>query len=83
MRSNWKEMAKCKGEDVDFFFPEQNCGDGLQIRRYCADCPVRLDCAEYAIVNNIRWGWWGGLSQNQLDTLCAKYAKDGTLMVVA
>ena len=83
MRKDWKDLAKCKGEDVNFFFPEVGQGDGKNIRRYCADCPVKTDCAEYAITNNIRWGWWGGLSQNQLETLCSKYAEDGVLMVVA
>lgn len=82
MRSNWKELAKCKGEDVDFFFPEQGDGDGKIIRRYCSDCPVRADCAEYAITNNIRWGWWGGLSQAQLDKLCAKYQMTGVMVTL-
>lgn len=33
-----------------------------QVRAFCAPCPVRRECAAYAVHHGIVWGYWGGLS---------------------
>jgi hypothetical protein len=38
----------------------------------CSQCPVRQDCADYAIANNYRDGIWGGLTLAERDQL-ARY----------
>jgi WhiB family transcriptional regulator, redox-sensing transcriptional regulator len=59
----WPERAICAGEDPSIFFPSH--GDpGIRARRVCADCPVQMDCLEYAIAAD-EWGIWGGLDRDQ------------------
>jgi WhiB family transcriptional regulator, redox-sensing transcriptional regulator len=59
----WSERAICRGEDPDAFFPAH--GDpGARARQVCANCPVRIDCLEYAVAAD-EWGIWGGLDREQ------------------
>ena len=55
--------AKCKGMDPEFFFPEK--GAIAAPKKICANCPVQLDCLDYAVENRIEFGVWGGVSQRQ------------------
>lgn len=59
----WREHAACRGVDTNMFFPEQNMVSA--VRMMCATCPVKQECLEYAIVNVIQHGVWGGLSERQ------------------
>ena len=60
---SWSQRAICAGEDPEIFFPTY--GDpGAPARKVCANCPVRLDCLEYAIDAD-EFGIWGGLDQEQ------------------
>jgi WhiB family redox-sensing transcriptional regulator len=59
----WPQQAVCTGEDPSIFFPAH--GDpGIRARRVCANCPVKMDCLEYAIDAD-EWGIWGGLDRDQ------------------
>jgi WhiB family redox-sensing transcriptional regulator len=59
----WLQRAICAGEDPSIFFPAH--GDpGTRARRVCANCPVEMDCREYAIDAD-EWGIWGGLDRDQ------------------
>ena len=31
-------------------------------KKLCADCPIRLECLEYALAADEEYGVWGGLS---------------------
>jgi WhiB family redox-sensing transcriptional regulator len=62
-------MAICKGTDPDLFFPVGTTGQALlQIARakeVCSECPVQVDCLDYAIETNQDSGIWGGLDEEQ------------------
>jgi WhiB family redox-sensing transcriptional regulator len=59
----WSERAICRGENPNTFFPAH--GDpGTRARRLCANCPVRIDCRQYATAAD-EPGIWGGLDQEQ------------------
>ena len=59
----WTEQAICVGEEPTLFFPSY--GDpGTRAKQVCANCPVRLDCLEYAIDAD-EFGIWGGLDQEE------------------
>lgn len=67
---DWREEAVCKIESVPtvVFFPERKRGDvaAAQARDgYCMRCPVRLDCAQWAIDAGIEHGVFGGASPRQ------------------
>ena len=40
----------------------------IRARKVCANCPVQMDCLEYAIAAD-EWGIWGGLDRDQRRTL--------------
>jgi hypothetical protein len=47
--------------DVNFF-PETSSGVKLA-QQVCAGCPMRSECLEHALVNNLDHGVWGGESE--------------------
>jgi WhiB family redox-sensing transcriptional regulator len=59
----------CRGTDPDLFFPVGTTGQALvQIARakeVCDECPVRVECLDYAIATNQDSGIWGGLDEEQ------------------
>jgi len=68
MSIGWMSRAKCKGRvDIDFF-PDKG-QPATQARRFCADCPVKTQCIEYAVVNNLRDGVWGGTTPMERRTM--------------
>lgn len=64
----WPEDGACRDQDPALFFPdvltpfgeEQEDWDPYPALRFCAICPVRHDCRDFAIVNGLRVGVWGG-----------------------
>jgi WhiB family redox-sensing transcriptional regulator len=62
-RAAWVSEAACRGYRTDVFFPKSMTDDGAaEAVALCNRCPVQRECARYAIVNNIEFGIWGGLS---------------------
>jgi WhiB family redox-sensing transcriptional regulator len=58
------DLASCRDVTPAIMFPIDVAG--LEIaRRFCADCPVRTRCLEYALTNRIEYGVWGGTSETQ------------------
>ena len=57
----WRKYAACRGESPSVFFYEDT-SPNHQARRLCLTCPVRLDCAEYAVFEEKDWGVWAGLT---------------------
>ena len=56
--------AACRDRSPAEFFPSD--GVGVEVaKRTCLDCCVRLDCLEYALVNRIDHGVWGGCSERE------------------
>ena len=60
----WQESSLCAQTDYDAFFPEKG-GTTRDAKKVCKSCPVRLECLEYALANDERFGIWGGLSERE------------------
>lgn len=60
----WMLHAKCRGISPSEFFPSDGVGVEAA-QRICHDCPVRLDCLEYALEHRIEHGVWGGASERE------------------
>lgn len=65
---NWMQDGKCYGSSMDFFPAKGKPVDHL--KAFCRDCPVRRDCAVFAIWgqpydDTYDHGVWGGLSVNE------------------
>lgn len=58
--------ANCRGVDPEAFFIENQFEARehvIQLSRICGACPVREECAEYAIHHmGDEGGYWGGLT---------------------
>ena len=64
---------------LDAFFPGP--GEPLnKAREICARCPVANECAEYAIVNNEKFGVWGGTSEAERRKERARRRAAGTIV---
>lgn len=58
---DWFVDAACLGADPELFFPERG-ESSREAKAVCAGCPVRTECLEYALSENIIHGIFGGLS---------------------
>ncbi len=46
------------------FYPEDAIGEE-RARRLCKGCPVLEQCLEYALVNGVKEGVWGGATESE------------------
>jgi len=60
----WQERSLCAQTDPEAFFPEKG-GSTREAKRVCLSCEVRVECLEYALENDERFGIWGGLSERE------------------
>ena len=60
----WQERALCAQTDPEAFFPEKG-GSTREAKKVCLTCEVRDECLEYALMNDERFGIWGGLSERE------------------
>lgn len=60
----WQERALCAQTDPEAFFPEKG-GSTREAKRVCLSCEVRVECLEYALSQDERFGIWGGLSERE------------------
>jgi WhiB family redox-sensing transcriptional regulator len=56
--------GRCRDLAPDIFFPSDGLGV-QEAQRICAECPVTEECVEYALVNRIDHGVWGGRSERE------------------
>jgi WhiB family redox-sensing transcriptional regulator len=61
---SWQERALCAQTDPEAFFPEKG-GSTREAKKICTGCEVRSECLEYALLNDERFGIWGGLSERE------------------
>jgi len=58
---NWRVKANCLGLGPNLFFPEIGAREHVKgAQAVCANCIVRLECLNYAVINHVRFGVWGG-----------------------
>jgi len=60
----WQERALCAETDPEAFFPEKG-GSTREAKKICTGCEVKVECLEYALGNDERFGIWGGLSERE------------------
>jgi WhiB family transcriptional regulator, redox-sensing transcriptional regulator len=61
---DWQDQALCAQTDPEAFFPEKG-GSTRDAKRVCRSCDVRAECLEYALEHEIRFGIWGGMSEQE------------------
>jgi WhiB family redox-sensing transcriptional regulator len=64
MDTVWMSEGKCRDIPPATFFPSD--GVGVEVARHiCVDCKVKTLCLEYALLNRIDHGVWGGTSERE------------------
>lgn len=67
----WQEAAACSDHDLRLFFPpDGERGPERDVRErqskaVCAQCPVRVECLDYALSRPEKYGIWGGLNEEE------------------
>ena len=66
---SWRVQATCRDTDPELFFPVGTTGQALlQIARaksVCCQCPVHVECLQFALDTNQDTGIWGGTSEDE------------------
>ena len=72
----WVADALCQEVDADLWFAQTGARGGAKGRaetraaiNICRQGPVQTACLEYALVHDIAYGVWGGLSAQDRDRL--------------
>ncbi|CAL9408558.1 WhiB family transcriptional regulator [Streptomyces sp. enrichment culture] len=68
--TSWQPHGACHGMDPDdadaTFFPLPRDYEAIaDAKELCAMCPVRRDCLNYALENDLKEGVWGGLTAEE------------------
>jgi WhiB family redox-sensing transcriptional regulator len=64
---DWEDDALCAETGPSLFFPtfvvnDRTFGMYAEARTICEQCEVRRQCLNYALDNDERTGFWGGMS---------------------
>lgn len=66
----WRSAAACRGEDPALFFAPSYFEKRSQKQTreavatsFCARCPVRVECLDYALSTREPHGVWGGFNE--------------------
>jgi WhiB family transcriptional regulator, redox-sensing transcriptional regulator len=74
---SWRKGAICRDTDPDLFFPVGTTGNALvqidRAKEVCYQCPVKVDCLDYALETNQDSGIWGGTSEDERRVLRRQY----------
>jgi WhiB family redox-sensing transcriptional regulator len=76
----WRREAICRDTDPNLFFPVGTTGFALmqidRARQVCDECPVRVECLDYALETNQDSGIWGGTTEDERRVLRRQYVAD-------
>ena len=65
----WRTNAMCRDTDPELFFPVGTTGQALlqiaKAKGVCCECPVKIECLDFAMETNQDTGIWGGFSEDE------------------
>ena len=64
----FQDYANCLEADTNLFFSELK-SKVAKAKALCSDCPVKAECLQFAIDNNIEYGTFGGLTETERKNL--------------
>lgn len=74
----WQDKSLCLDEDPELFFPLKNKKGEAQVveaKAFCQLCPVKMKCLEMAVTENLEYGVYGGLSEEDRQEWKHRYMK--------
>lgn len=80
LTEEWRVRAACRDLGPEKFFLGRGSEDYDEARVVCAQCPVRIDCLNYAlrcepVVQSHRIGFWGGMLPNERREIAARIGR--------
>jgi WhiB family redox-sensing transcriptional regulator len=70
--NTWTLSASCRGPESALFFPptyperkEDRDAREARAKAICRECPVRMECLDYAVRIREPHGIWGGLTESE------------------
>ena len=68
----WQRRASCRGPEAALFFapttpeprPDREAREA-RAKAICAECPVQVECLDYALRIRESHGIWGGLNETE------------------
>lgn len=70
---SWHQTAACRNLSSDIFFPNNYNDSSLEkARQICSNCPVKIQCFQDAISNNV-YGIWAGTTEYQRRNIVNNY----------
>ena len=60
--TRWMSEGNCAEKDPAIFFPSDGVGVE-KAKRICNGCGFQNQCLEYALINRVEHGVWGGASE--------------------
>jgi WhiB family redox-sensing transcriptional regulator len=83
MTSDWRDYAACRGHDTANWYPEEDFRIGInriarnRAVRICLGCPVKNQCADWAIDNDEHLGIFGGLTAKERQRMVSSTGRWG------
>jgi len=66
MTQGWREQAKCRKKDPNFFFPHPSeLKKTKAAKAFCQGCLCRRECLDYALTTNEEHGIYGGTTPEE------------------
>ena len=79
--SDWRDLAVCRDEDPELFFPIGTSGPALtqieQAVRVCRRCPAVEPCLDWALEHHQEAGVWGGRTEAERRVLLRRRRRTG------
>jgi hypothetical protein len=73
LRPAWMRQALCRNTDADLWHPQRGRNPATVLRNVCRACPVRTDCAAYAVsLGRECQGFWAAMSYKERTRLRAR-----------
>jgi len=70
---SWHKKAACRDLSTDIFFPNNyNDSSIKEAKQICSSCPVKVECFQDAISNNV-YGIWAGTTEHQRRNIVNNY----------
>ena len=73
----WRNRAACASlPDSMFFLAGDDFAGMKEAKKVCADCPVKAECLEFAILTNQSLGIWGETTPNERRQIRRRWLRD-------
>jgi WhiB family redox-sensing transcriptional regulator len=72
----WQQLAACKGMPASVFYAENPSPACYTLaKETCKSCPVMYECQDHALTKREDYGVWGGLTEEERQSLCRRRQK--------